>query len=152
MYYIYGANGTIYLCSKTKLERAPQYWEYVKEDDVWNLYYVKRGVSRRLAVYNIGHLKPSAIEARLQDRDISVIDCKHIEENMHKNRCIGKRIVFTNNWSIEFDGKSVLELLAEKPKMSYSEVLNVIQNEGGYVDSKGIVHRGTAKNKEVTLD
>lgn len=153
MTYTYGADGTIYLSSKTKLATAPQYWEYVKEDDVWNLYYVKRGVSRRLAVYNIGHLTPQAIEARIQDRDVSVSDCNRIEENLHRNNCIGKRIVsFTCAWSIKFDGKSVVELLAEKPKMSYAEVLQVIQNEGGYVDSKGIVHKGTAKNKVVTLD
>lgn len=54
---------------------------------------------------------------------------------------------FTHNWSIEFDGKNVMALVAVKPKMTYSEILNVIQNEGGYVDSNGIVHKGTAQDK-----
>lgn len=54
---------------------------------------------------------------------------------------------FTHNWSIEFDGKNVMALVMLKPKMTYSEILNVIQNEGGYVDSNGIVHKGTATDK-----
>lgn len=54
---------------------------------------------------------------------------------------------FTHNWSIEFDGKNVMALVMLKPKMTYAEILIVIQSEGGYVDSNGIVHKGTATDK-----
>lgn len=54
---------------------------------------------------------------------------------------------FTCNWSIEFDGKNIIELVAKKPKMTYAEILIVVREEGGYVDSNGIVHRGTARDK-----
>lgn len=54
---------------------------------------------------------------------------------------------FTHNWSIEFDGKNVMALVMLKPKMTYAEILIVIRAEGGYVDSDGIVHKGTATDK-----
>lgn len=54
---------------------------------------------------------------------------------------------FTHNWSIEFDGKNILALVMLKPKMTYAEILIVIQSEGGYVDSTGIVHKGKATDK-----
>ena len=54
---------------------------------------------------------------------------------------------FTHNWSIEFDGKNVMALVVLKPKMSYAEILTVIRAEGGYVDSNGVVHKGTATDK-----
>lgn len=54
---------------------------------------------------------------------------------------------FTHNWSIEFDGKNVMALVMLKPKMTYAEILTVIQAEGGYVDSNGSVHKGTATDK-----
>ena len=54
---------------------------------------------------------------------------------------------YTRNWSIEFDGKNVMALVMLKPKMTYAEILTVIQAEGGYVDSNGIVHKGTATDK-----
>ena len=62
------------------------------------------------------------------------------------------RIDVTYNWSVDYDGKSILMLLATKPKMTYGEILIVIKAEGGYVDEKGIVHKGTARNKVYTLD
>lgn len=54
---------------------------------------------------------------------------------------------FTHNWSIEFDGKNVMALVMLKPKMTYAEILIVIQSEGGYVDSNGIVHKGIATDR-----
>lgn len=58
----------------------------------------------------------------------------------------------TNNWSVELDGKSVLALAIVKPEMTFAEIKNVIINEGGYVDSNGIIHKGIAENKVYTLD
>lgn len=61
------------------------------------------------------------------------------------------RITITYNWSVDFEGKSIVEILKNKPKMTFAEVMNVIENEGGYVDEKSIVHKGKAENKIVDL-
>lgn len=62
------------------------------------------------------------------------------------------KMASTLNWSIEWDNKPVLLLVMQKPKMTYGEIIDVIKAEGGYVDSEGIVHKGTAENKVYTLD
>lgn len=56
-------------------------------------------------------------------------------------------------WSIDFDGKSVIELMEQWQKMPYNDVKFVISAEGGFIDDKGIIHRGKAKSKGlVTID
>ena len=50
-------------------------------------------------------------------------------------------------WSIEFDGKSVFDLMEQWEKMPFSHVKMVITNEGGFIDDKGIVHKGSATTK-----
>ena len=57
------------------------------------------------------------------------------------------KMASTLNWSIDWDDKTILLLVMQKPKMSYKEILDVITAEGGYVDSEGIIHKGTAENK-----
>ena len=47
-------------------------------------------------------------------------------------------------WSIEFDGKSVFDLMEQWQKMPFAHVKMVIANEGGFIDDKGIIHKGTA--------
>lgn len=63
-----------------------------------------------------------------------------------------EKVSTTRNWSIEWDEQPILVLVMQKPKMSYAEILQVIKAEGGYVDSDGIIHKGTAENKVYTLD
>ena len=63
-----------------------------------------------------------------------------------------EKISTTTNWSVEWDNKPVLLLVMQKPKMTYGEIIDVITAEGGYVDSEGIIHKGTAENKVYTLD
>lgn len=58
----------------------------------------------------------------------------------------------THNWSIQYAGHSIIELCSNKPKMTLREIKVVISNEGGYVDSDGIIHKGTAEDKVYTLD
>lgn len=43
-------------------------------------------------------------------------------------------------WCKEFDGKSIIPLVASRPKMTMTEIINVIVNEGGSVDENLIVH------------
>lgn len=130
-----------YLKKTIPFEEAPNYWEYICEDDMWNVYYVKRGSNRRMAQSNIGEFSPEAILARLADKDITVNDCKKVEEHVVR---MGKQTVMAGVfWSIEYDGKSVFDLMEEKQKMPFAHIKMVIANEGGYIDDEGIVHRGT---------
>ena len=127
-----------YFKKEIPFEDAPNYWEYICEDGSWNVYYVKRGSNRRLAQCNVGDVGPKAILARIHDRDISVSDCKQVEE--HHGR-VQQEIVGIF-WSKEFDGKSVFDLMEQWPKMPYAHVKMVIENEGGSIDGEGIIHKG----------
>lgn len=55
-------------------------------------------------------------------------------------------IVMTNHWCIRYDGMSALQVLMEKPKCDYEHLKFIIEGEGGYIDEKGIIHKGKAKN------
>ena len=69
-----------------------------------------------------------------------------------KGISLNEKIGVTSNWSIEYEGHHILELCANKPKMTYKEIMFILNAEGGYVDSNGIIHKGTAENKVYTLD
>ena len=132
-----------YFRKEVPFEDASNYWEYVCEGGMWNVYYVKRGVNRRLAQCNIGKFPPQSIIVRLSDKDISIDDCKRVEET--HGRQTDRTPIAGIFWSIEYDGKSVFELMEEKQKMPYAHIKMVIANEGGYIDNEGIIHRGTCK-------
>ena len=133
----------MYFRKTVAFEDAPNYWEYICEDGMWNVYYVKRGVNRRMAQCNIGEFSPESILCRIADKDITVNDCKKVEEHVVR---MGKQTIMAGVfWSIEYDGKSVFDLMEEKQKMPYAHIKMVIANEGGYIDDEGIIHRGTCK-------
>ena len=50
-------------------------------------------------------------------------------------------------WSVDFDGKSVFDLMEQWEKMPFAHVKMVITNEGGFIDDKGIIHKGSATTK-----
>ena len=50
-------------------------------------------------------------------------------------------------WSVEFDGKSVFDVMEQWEKMPFAHIKMTITNEGGYIDDEGIIHRGTATKK-----
>ena len=121
-------------------EEAPAYWEYVCKDGSWDIYYVKRGVNRRLAQANIGEFSPESIICRIKDKDISASDCNKVEKHTVR---LGKQTEMAGlYWSKEFDGKSVFDLMEQWPKMPYAHIKMVIENERGSIDSEGIIHRG----------
>lgn len=130
----------MYFRKTVEFDEAPNYWEYICEDGMWNVYYVKRGVNRRMAQCNIGKFAPQAILTRIADKDITVNDCKKVEEHVVR---MGKQTIMAGVfWSIEYDGKSVFDLMEEKQKMPYAHIKMVIANEGGYIDDVGIIHKG----------
>ena len=55
-------------------------------------------------------------------------------------------------WSVDYDGKSVFDLMEQWDKMPYAHVKMVIANEGGFIDNKGIIHKGTATVVVGTID
>lgn len=123
-----------------EFEDADKYWEYVCEENSWNIYYIKKGMGRRLAQCNIGEFSPEAILLRIHDRDISVSDCRKVEEERGRptERTTLKSVV----WSEDFDGKSVFELMEQWQKMPFAHIKMVIENEGGSIDNNGIIHKG----------
>lgn len=127
-----------YLKKEVPFEDAPNYWEYICENGSWNVYYVKRGSNRRLAQANIGKFAPESIMARISDKDISVNDCKKVEEYHGRPQ----QEIVGILWSHEYDGKSIIELMEKWQKMPYTHVKMVIENEGGSIDDKGIIHKG----------
>lgn len=133
----------MYFRKTVEFEDAPNYWEYICEDGMWNVYYVKRGVNRRMAQCNIGKFSPESIMCRIADRDISVTDCRKVEEE--HGRQVDRTPIVGIFWSIEYDGRSVFDLMEEKQKMPYAHIKMVIANEGGFIDDKGIIHKGTCK-------
>lgn len=54
---------------------------------------------------------------------------------------VNGRYIGTTIWSEMFDGKSVIDLMSQWEKMPYTHVKMVIENEGGYIDDDGIIHR-----------
>lgn len=69
------------------------------------------------------------------------------------NTTTGQRgTILTNNWSVEWNGKSILDFMEAKANCPYGHAKQVIENEGGYVDSNGIIHMGTAENKIVEIE
>lgn len=130
----------MYFRKTIEFEDAPNYWEYICEDGMWNVYYVKRGVNRRMAQCNIGKFSPESILCRIADKDISVTDCRKVEEE--HGRQVDRTPVTGLFWSKEFDGKSVFDLMEQWSKMPYAHVKMVIENEGGSIDKEGIIHKG----------
>lgn len=53
---------------------------------------------------------------------------------------------------MEWNGKSILDFMEAKANCPYGHAKQVIENEGGYVDSNGIIHMGTAENKIVEIE
>lgn len=78
-----------------------------------------------------------AVLAQLLDGDITVRD-EWNSQDKHRVYKDGK--LPTVKWCREFDGKSIVALCIVKNKMTYNEIVNVIVNEGGSVDSQGIIH------------
>lgn len=50
--------------------------------------------------------------------------------------------------AIEYDGKSVMELMKDEERTSKADLETIIRSEGGYIEN-GIIHRGSAINREL---
>lgn len=103
------------------------------ERDVANVWKEKKLVGKVMP-----HTAPKAVLAQILDRDITVAD-EYSSQDIHRRP--QRTMNVAPKWCVEFDGKNILALVLTKPKMSYAEIKNVIENEGGSVDTSGIIHR-----------
>ena len=90
-------------------------------------------------LYCIDQLSPHQVEMLIDDGGM---------ENYKLHSARGQmslrseyEVVRSVGWSSEYDGISVLILMLQKPKMSLNEIRNVIENEGGSIDTDGIIHK-----------
>lgn len=134
---------------KTMWEFEWHWWEQDhwawddKTGDVWRFKMSEDGdvLEKKLCGNVPAGTDPHSVLAKILDRDITVQDVYNsqaIHRKPQVERFEDKHIV---KWCREFDGKNILALVIAKPKMTYAEIKNVIVNEGGSVDSAGIIHR-----------
>lgn len=117
------------------------HWAYGPKDGEWYVYRVKMKDGREVRrdiITSTGttRFKPDAILAQILDGTWKVGDAE-------KTSFAAKTIQHADYpvyWSKEFDGKSALAIMALKPKMTFAEIKNIIENEGGSIDSQMIVH------------
>lgn len=133
---------------KTHLD-VKAYWSYEKNGDKWALYriYNDTGTKTKCAD-QLPELKGTAVMDELHDHFYSIHDAEKLATH---RKVLGKRITSTRNWSVEYDNQSVIAVMCLKDKMTFGTLKTVVENEGGYIDDKGIIHKGTAYNKVVEL-
>lgn len=133
---------------KTHLE-VKAYWSYERNGDKWALYriYNDTGTKTKCAD-QLPELEGEAIMDELHDHFYSIHDAEKLATH---RKVLGKRIMSTRNWSVEYDNQSVIAVMCLKDKMTFGTLKAVVENEGGYIDTNGIIHKGTAYNKVVEL-
>ena len=133
---------------KTHLE-VKAYWSYERNGDKWALYRIYNETDTRTKVADqLPELDGTSIESELHDHFYSIHDAEKLATH---RRVLGTRIMSTNNWSVEYDNQSIVAVMLLKPNMTYKTVSTVVINEGGFIDDKGIIHKGSAENKVVEL-
>lgn len=130
-------------------DEGKAYWSYEKNGDKWALYriYNDTGTKTKCAD-QLPELKGTAIIDELRDHFYSIHDAEKLTTH---RRVLGTRVLGTNNWSVEYDMQSVVAVMLLKPNMTFETLNRVVANEGGYIDTNGIIHKGTACNKVVEL-
>lgn len=113
---------------------------HVKEGDE---YVVKQWIQRKPGkiLYHVGDLSPLQTCSMLEDIGVYTADYLQQGDGSAPTSYHRERTQLRSLWSVEFDGKSILLLLAMKPKMSFNDIKLVIENEGGSVDAAGIIHK-----------
>lgn len=133
---------------KTHLE-VKAYWSYERNGDKWALYRIYNETDTKTKVADqLPELDGTSIESELHDHFYSIHDAEKLATH---RRVLGARIMSTNNWSVEYDNQSIVAVMLLKPNMTYKTLSTVVVNEGGFIDDKGIIHKGSAENKVVEL-
>lgn len=138
MFYTKEEDGYHFLPSMAAKCNTPMpYWRYYEAQDCWELERVYTNNNRVLVATNL-HVSPDSILFRLLDGMYRVpIEKPKTSAVGVKTPCPIRCVM----WSEELDGMSIMILLARYPKMSYKEIMMVIENEGGSVDGQGIIHK-----------
>lgn len=116
------------------------HWAY--DDKTGDVYRIKMEngvqVEKKLCANVPIGTTPQQVGLRIEDRDISVRDEYNTQD---RHRVFKDNKMYQTKWCREFNGKNILALVIAKPKMTFAEIKNVIVNEGGSVDSEGVIHR-----------
>lgn len=144
-----------------KDDHIKSYWDYVEENGDWKVYRVIKGISRKLVAIRCIENRPDLIEAQIFSKEISATGYKDIEDQKRNpNRRYsglydidneGRRVrtSSTNKWCVKYDKWPIFIVMKEHPKMSYNDIKNVIENEGGTVDEQGFISANGIKNEIV---
>ena len=96
-------------------------------------------MEKRLCAVVPENTPPENVLQQILDRDITV-NGAYNSQDKHSGP-IGERTPLKPvYWSKELDGKSIIILLTVYPKMTYNEIMMVLENEGATVDKQGIIH------------
>lgn len=133
---------------KTMWEFEWHWWEQDhwawddKTGDVWRFKMSKDGdvLDKKKCGYVQPGTDPHRVLAQILDRDITINDAYDSQAKHYTPKDDGVQYRTLYKFSTEFDGKSILALCIVKPKMTYKEIVQIIEGEGGWVDDKGIVH------------
>lgn len=122
----------------------PQEWyeqdHWAWEEQTGNVYRIRMKDGAQVERKLCGQVKyRQHVVQYLIDRDITSRD-EYSNQDVHRHLPKDEYIPQVK-WCREFDGKNIAALLILKPKMTFHEIMNVIINEGGSVDSMGIIHR-----------
>lgn len=140
-----GGKKTVYL-NKSEPYDSPYvkgYWEYSKDrySDEWMVFRVSNVRKERRLAYRTTFVSLDTIIQMIVDKEITYNDCNKVDEYRRAYHFVKKEPLTCTKWSDMFDGKSILALVAYKPKMTFKEIMTVIESEHGSVDDKGIIHK-----------
>ena len=104
-----------------------------KVEDGYSVVYRKDGSM----VCHAGHLSPQQVTMILEDNSVY---------SMNRNdgeplRCGRKNGFHPVLWSEDYDGKSILVFMSDHPKTPFRDLKSVVENELGYIDANGIIHK-----------
>lgn len=115
---------------------------------VWSCYRI-RGADKEdqgkpnVFLYDIGDMTPKQVEACFDDG--SFVDWSRHSDKAPKTYIKQKRYDVTTigdiPFSTEYDGVSLVAVMAMRPKGNYNYFLNMILHEGGSIDDNMIIHK-----------
>lgn len=93
-------------------------------------------------LYYVGNLSAKQCCTMIEDIGVFTADYRSVGDGKAPTSYHRPRTALSVKWSIEYDGMHVMVLMARHPKMPFGDIVSVITNEGGSIDSNGIIHRG----------
>lgn len=92
-------------------------------------------------LYDVSSMSLEMLVAKLEDREL--YDYRKSDSKSRRYGWIpqGERIPLKRDLGLEFEGKSVILVMQEYKKMTYTEILQLLELDHATVDADGIVRR-----------